>query len=68
MPMPWDKLKDAGWRIVGMNHYNLKGECHLFVAMMKPGEPAIIAEGVDEAKVFQDLEEQAFPKIQIRKQ
>lgn len=62
MNMPWQKLKEDGWRIVGMNHYNLEGECHLFVAMTKKGQPAIVAEGTDEVEVFKNLEEQAFPK------
>lgn len=52
--MPWDELTDKGWMIVGMNHYKLKGTRFLFCAMAKDGR-CIVAEGVDETKVFAAL-------------
>lgn len=56
--LPWSKLLSEGWRIVGMNHYNLAGETHLFCSMTK-GEKCITSEGTDEAQVFRDLETKA---------
>ena len=57
MTLPWlqDELKD--WAIVGMNHYFLGGEKHLFVAMVKGGK-CIKAESTDENEVFKDLVKQ----------
>lgn len=56
--MPWSELLSEGWRIVGMNHYNLAGETHLFCSMTK-GEKCITSEGPDEVQVFRDLEKKA---------
>jgi hypothetical protein len=35
--MPWDFPSFSGWEIVGMNHYHMKGERRLYVAMIKTG-------------------------------
>ena len=58
--MPWSDLVEGGWMIVGMNHYRLKGERHLFCAMAKGGS-CIVAEGTDEKAVFEELKHQAKP-------
>lgn len=59
MSLPWKTTELEGWAIVGMNHYFLGGEKHLFVAMVKSGK-CIRAEGTDEEKVFEDLKQQAL--------
>lgn len=56
--MPWDNLFKRGWRIVGMNHYNVNGKAHLFCAMTKRGM-CIQSESQDESEVFSSLEKQA---------
>ena len=56
--MPWADLFRDGWRIVGMNHYNLSGKPHLFCSMSK-GQRCIVAEAENEALVFQKLAELA---------
>jgi hypothetical protein len=56
--MPWEKLKQASWYIVGMNHYRLNGNRYLYVAMMNAGQ-CIVSQGTDESAVFKDLEKQA---------
>jgi hypothetical protein len=53
--MPWQKLFNAGWRIVGMNHYRMHGTPHLFCSMAKEGR-CITAENTDETQVFRELE------------
>ena len=57
--MPWADLVRDGWRIVGMNHYNLAGVPHLFCSMAKDGR-CITAESNNEALVFQKLAELAM--------
>lgn len=52
--LPWNCPELVDWSIVGMNHYFVNGQKHLFVALIK-GNRCIKAEGTDEAKVFQDL-------------
>lgn len=56
--MPWADLAGDGWRIVGMNHYNLVGKTHLFCSMARDGR-CITAEADNEALVFQKLAELA---------
>lgn len=56
--IPWSNLTGKGWLIVGMNHYNLKGVRHLFCSMSKDGV-CIVAEGANDNKVFEDLENRA---------
>lgn len=51
---PWNTPPLNEWAIVGMNHYFVDGQRHLFVAMVKDGR-CIKTEGADEAKVFADL-------------
>jgi len=53
--MPWQRLYDSGWRIVGMNHYRLHGVPHLFCSMAKEGR-CITAEDTCEPWVFKELE------------
>lgn len=64
-PTLWKRLFDGGWRIVGMNHYDITTDAgkrtHLFVAMMHPERGlAIKAEGLagDEVAIFLKLEEE----------
>ena len=52
--LPWIQLYHQGWRIVGMNHYNLQGIGRLFCSMVRDGS-CITAEGIDQGKVFYDL-------------
>lgn len=52
--IPWDSLTKNGWSIVGMNHYHLHGERHLFCSMAKKNI-CIKAEGTDEFNVFISL-------------
>lgn len=56
--MPWTRLYEAGYRIVGMNHYRKNGTDNLFVAMTK-GDKCIKEEGPNEREVFQRLEVKA---------
>ena len=58
MFIPWDKLIRYNWLIVGMNHYRLNNDLYLYVAMMKERK-CIVSQGIDELKVFIDLERQA---------
>jgi hypothetical protein len=51
---PWNALPLEDWAIVGMNHYFVHGQRHLFVAMIKDGR-CIKAEGINEQQVFADL-------------
>lgn len=52
-------LKD--WSIVGMNHYHVKGEKLLFVAMTN-GNKCITAEGKDDEKIWEQLNKKAIEK------
>ncbi len=56
--MPWGHVDLADWAIVGMNHYYVDGQRHLFVSMSHNGR-CIRAEGVNQGAVFADLREQA---------
>ena len=56
--LPWSKLVEDGWTIVGMNHYHQGGKLHLFCSMEKKSF-CIKAEGTDDALVFMDLENKA---------
>lgn len=56
--MPWEELTKKGWSIVGMNHYRLHGEVHLFCSMARKGR-CIVAENTDDAEVFISLAYQA---------
>lgn len=56
--LPWQQPCLRNWSIVGMNHYRQNGKRHLFVSMARDGR-CITAEGVDEARVWDDLAEQA---------
>lgn len=56
--LPWQQNSLSEWAIVGMNHYFLHGQKHLFVAMIK-GEKCIKAEGTNEEKVFEELAQKA---------
>lgn len=58
MNLPWTQAPLNDWAIVGMNHYFLGGEKHLFVAMVKGGK-CIKAESTNEAEVFAELVKQA---------
>lgn len=51
---PWEEEPLDEWAIVGMNHYYVNGERHLFVAMIK-GNSCIKAEGKDEGQIFRKL-------------
>lgn len=57
--MPWRDLVKLGWSIVGMNHYNLKGIKHLFVAMTNKEGRCIHQEGSIESDVWSGLFEKA---------
>jgi len=56
---PWELPPLDRWSIVGMNHYHVGGEKHLFCAMAKDGQ-LIKAEGNCAEKVFNSLKEQAL--------
>lgn len=56
--VPWESRKLREWSIVGMNHYHVKGERYLFVAMAKENR-MIKAEGTCAKSVFNCLEAQA---------
>lgn len=57
--MPWKRPELIAWSIVGMNHYRIGvGSRSLFVAMTCDGY-CIQAEGPDEARVFENLAQQA---------
>lgn len=56
--MPWKRLLDSGWKIVGMNHYRIRNVTYLSCAMARSGR-SIIAKGPDESKVFLELEQLA---------
>lgn len=56
--MPWTRLYEAGYRIVGMNHYRKNGTDNLFVAMTK-GDKCIKEEGPNERELFMRLEVKA---------
>jgi len=51
---PWESPALEGWSIVGMNHYFVKGERFLFVAMVK-GDKAIQSEGRPDVHVWNTL-------------
>ena len=55
---PWNEPPLDEWAIVGMNHYHVEDERHLFVAMTKAG-CLIKAEGADESAVFRRLKKAA---------
>lgn len=63
MALPWQDAPLNEWAIVGMNHYFLHGQKHIFVAMIK-GDKCIKAEGTDEQKVFDELKQKA--EVMIR--
>ena len=65
-PMLWDELTNDGWMIVGMNHYRMAGERHLFCSMAKDGR-CIVAEGVDEWQGFESLKEQSCITTKLRR-
>ena len=52
--MKWTEPPLNEWAIVGMNHYNLNGKKHLFVAMTRDGQ-CITSEGLDDEKLWEDL-------------
>jgi hypothetical protein len=56
--LPWSRLFAAGWRIVGLNHYRLRGVTYLFCAMTKD-DRCIVAEHACDAEVFAELEKKA---------
>ena len=56
--LPWRRPELEGWLIVGMNHYSLEGELHMFVAMTK-GDRCIVAEGIDGPGVWDELAKKA---------
>jgi hypothetical protein len=61
---PWQDGVLNVWDIVGMNHYHVQGQKHLFVAMtrfdhIRGKQLCIKAEGRDEQIVFRDLKLQA---------
>lgn len=57
--LPWNRPELAGWEIVGMNHYHVKGKRCLFVAMTRDRR-CITAEGSNEQAVFGLLVSQAL--------
>ena len=44
--VPWKMKPLDEWSIVGMNHYHVDGQRHLFVSMQKDGR-CITEEGLD---------------------
>jgi hypothetical protein len=58
--MPWDRVELRGWSIVGMNHYHVNGERHLYVAMTDRHRRCIQAEGSNESYVWKTLARYAF--------
>ncbi len=52
--MPWSKLRELGWLIVGMNHYRENNRLHLYVCIKK-GNTCHVEQGRDEAMVFRKL-------------
>jgi hypothetical protein len=54
MSFPWQDPAFRGWLIVGMNHYHVKGERRLFVAMVKDGR-CIQEEGPDDEYLWNRL-------------
>lgn len=55
---PWQHPDLDGWSIVGMNHYHMRGERLLFVAMAKD-RACIKIEGSDGEALWKDLQLQA---------
>lgn len=60
---PWLEPPLDKWSIVGMNHYAIKGQRRLFVAMVKDGH-CIKSEGENEAVVFATLQTLARAHMQ----
>ena len=58
MQFPWQARLLNEWAIVGMNHYHINGERHLFVAMVKNGH-CIKEEGKDDEYLWNRLCRQA---------
>ena len=54
MNAPWQRGPLNEWAIVGMNHYHVNGERHLFVAMVKDGK-CINEEGLDDEYLWNRL-------------
>lgn len=52
--LPYQWLIDYGWSIVGMNHYYINGERHLFCAMTRDNI-CIKAEHKQDLEVFMTL-------------
>ena len=61
---PWEDSPLDEWAIVGMNHYFIDGERHVFVAMVK-GDRCIKAESRDEGTVFRRLKSLAENKGKV---
>lgn len=59
MTLPWQEPPLNEWSIIGMNHYFLGGDKHLFVGMTK-GDKWIRAEGPNEEEVFSELRRKAY--------
>lgn len=57
--MPWSRPELDGWSIVGMNHYHVAGQRHLFVSMANSGR-CITSEGTDEASIWDSLARSAL--------
>lgn len=56
--MPWEHPDLRDWSIAGMNHYDIDGVKHIFVAMTKDGL-CIQAEGTSTEQVFNALRARA---------
>ncbi len=57
---PWNQPELRGWDIIGMNHFHIRTDRHLFVAMVnRETKLCIKAEGYDEVGVFGLLVNQA---------
>jgi len=63
--LPWQAEALLEWAIVGMNHYFVKGERRLFVAMAKDGK-IIKAEGVDSVEIWRSLVDAASKITQTK--
>ena len=61
MDAPWKDGVLAEWSIIGMNHYHVKGERFLFVAMVKDGR-CIQEEGKDDKYLWNRLWHKASPE------
>lgn len=55
----WQRGPLADWSIVGMNHYHVNGQRHLFVAMTKNGK-CIQTEGLDDQYIWNRLAHQVW--------